>query len=120
MGKLVLKIYDHLEDVSFGRFIEEALNDRCRFYASDLMEALNIGGEDEFEEIINTAERACLSLNIPVRYHFKAVFRQDEGGLRRDLRLSDLACYLISINGDPANPSVARAQIYFAFKGKNN
>ena len=120
MSKLVLKIYDHLEDISFSRFVDEVLNDRCRFYASDLMEALNMEESEEFEEIINIAERACLSLNIPVKHHFKAVFRQDESGLRRDFKLSHLACYLISINGDPVNPSVARAQIYFAFNRRNS
>lgn len=110
----MLTIYDHLEDFHFSRRLEESLMDKCKFYATDLMEALEYDDFESIEEVICIAERACMSLNIPIKNNFKMVFRSDERGIFRDWKLSYLACYLITINGDPINPSIAKAQLFFA------
>lgn len=111
----MLKIYDHLEDLKLSELLHNAMNNRCRYYASELMEALDYDDFELFEEIILTAERACMALEIPVKHNFQMVYRYDENGLYKDWQLSQLACYLVSINGDPCNPKIARAQLYFAY-----
>ncbi len=111
----MLIVYDHLEDLKLSELLHDAVNNRCNFYASDLMEVLDIDDFNEFEHIVLTAERACMALDIPVKHNFKIVYRYDESGLFKDWELSQLACYLVSINGDPGNPKIAKAQLQFAY-----
>jgi DNA-damage-inducible protein D len=110
----MLKVYDHLEDLKLSKLLHDAINNRCTYYASDLMDALEYDDLRIFEEIIQTAERACMALDIPVKNNFKIVYRCDDNVLYKDWQLSRLACYLVSINGDPSNPIIAKAQLYFA------
>lgn len=88
-------------------------------YASELTDKLKIS-EDDFDEAIERAFSACVSLNIPIKNNFKSVYRSFESYLVTDWKLSSLACYLIVINADPANASVARVQLLFATKNFNN
>lgn len=108
----MLTIYDHLEDLNFYKRMEESAMDRCKFYASDLMNALDYDDLEMLGKVICTAERACIALNIPIKHNFKVVYRCDDNGIYRDWKLSYLACYLITINGDPINPSIAKAQLF--------
>ena len=114
----MLKVYDHLEDLKLSELLYNAINNRCNFYASDLMDALDIDDINEFENVILTAERACMALDIPVKHNFRIVYRYDENGLFKDWEMSQLACYLVSINGDPGNPKIAKAQLHFAYNLK--
>lgn len=88
-------------------------------YASELTDRLKISEED-FEDAMQRAFNACVSLNIPIKTNFKSVFRSFEDYLVTDWKLSSLACYLIIINADPANAAVARVQLLFATKNFNN
>jgi hypothetical protein len=112
----MIKLYDPFAEVEWINRIENLLSGRCRFYASDLMEALDMDDIEEMSDAVTAAERACIALDIPIKFNFKKIFRVDENGIYEDWKLSHLACYLITINSDPVNPSVARAQIFFASK----
>lgn len=111
-----LIIYDHLEEMLFRERMKKYFNERCEYYARDLMSALDYKDFDEFEKIINIAERACMSLQIPVSENFQEVYCYTNEGLMKDWKLSRLAVYLIAINGDPSHPAVALAQLFFAIR----
>lgn len=95
--------------------IEEVVCDQCRYYASDLEEYLELDDEG-FQEALAKAEKACLCLHIPLQNNLKYVFRYTDQGLFRDIRLSALLSYLVSINANPDNINVARMQLYFGLK----
>ena len=88
----------------------------CRFQCFDLMESLGYENYYLFEPAIESAKKACLSLNIPLRYHFKSVFIYDGSSIHKEYLFSHLACYLITMNADSSMPAVARAQLYFLKK----
>jgi hypothetical protein len=88
-------------------------------YASELTDRLKISEED-FDDAIERAFSACVSLDIPIRNNFRQVYRSFEDYLVTDWKLTSLACYLIIINADPANANVARIQLIFATKNFDN
>jgi hypothetical protein len=110
----MLKIYDPFGELEILHQIENMMSGSCKFYASELVEALELESYEDLEEAVIAAERACMALDIPIKYNFRKIFRVDENGIYEDWKLSHLACYLITINSDPGNPSVARAQMFFA------
>ena len=86
-----------------------------RHYASDLVDRLGYASFEEILEPLDRARRACRTVGIPDEEHFKPVYRFNSLGmnLRRDYKLTALAGYLVTVNADPANVNVARAQVYF-------
>lgn len=111
----MLKIYDYLEAVMEEHnnrqwFFETRLN----FFASEIMETLDIEDANEMATALGRALQVCGSLHIPVNNNFKKVFRFNGRHLLTDWKISSLACYLIIINCDPANEQVAKAQLFFA------
>ena len=55
----------------------------------------------------------CIQLNIPIHHHFRCIYVHDATGhVHNDWALSDLAFYLLLLNGDTHNPFVAHAQAY--------
>ncbi|MBA3705287.1 MAG: hypothetical protein H0W84_05140, partial [Bacteroidetes bacterium] len=76
--------------------------------------------KEEFESCILRTLRVCSSLNIPIDENFKQVYVSDKNELYIDLKLSALACYLLTVNGNTANPYVAKAQLFYAIKTSTN
>jgi hypothetical protein len=95
-------------------------NPPFRHYASELLEML---GFTEFEEILAPIERAmlaCQTTGIPEDQHFKQIYRFNSlsMSLRCDYKLTPLAAYLVTVNANPANINVAKAQVYFFLKSQ--
>lgn len=110
----MLRKVDYIEDLmlteNFVQFDELDL----RYYASDIMESLDCEDSEEMNEAIARVLQVCHSLDIPLGKNFKRIYRYDGDRLCIDWKLSSLACYLLMINGNPCNPNVARAQLFFA------
>ncbi len=111
----MLKLYNYLEAIieeqnSRQRFIENRLN----YFASDIMEMMDIEDSEEIAGSLNRAFLACGVLNIPFNRNFKRVYRFNGEYLIADWKISALACYLLIINSNPSHQSVAKAQLYFA------
>lgn len=83
------------------------------WYARDLMNALGYDAWQAFKKAINKAIGACTTLGISVAENFIQHPRSIDGKVVDDFKLTRLACCLTAINGDPAKPNVAAAQIYF-------
>jgi hypothetical protein len=57
--------------------------------------------------------QVCLQLQVPIRQHFQPVHVHDMSGhIQDDWALSDLAFYLLLLNGNARNEAVAYAQAY--------
>jgi DNA-damage-inducible protein D len=82
-----------------------------RFWmASDLARALGYEDTEPLHKALNKALAVCMMLNIDVAENFTAVSQ----GKAPEYRLSRFACYLVAMNADTRNPTVARAQVFFA------
>ena len=94
------------------------VNPVFKHYASDLLQMLGFEDFDEILEPIERARRTCLTMGIPEDSHFKQIYRFNSlsMSLRCDYKLTSLATYLVTINANPANANVARAQVYFFLK----
>lgn len=111
----MLKLYDYLETMmeehnSRQWYYETKLN----YFASEIIDMLEVDDASEIALSLSRAFQACDTLNIPFSKNFKRVYRYNDEGISSDWKISSLACYLLIINSNPNNESVAKAQIYFA------
>ena len=91
--------------------LEAIIDSELKYYLNDLLEDLGYKDIKEAREPIDRAMNICKTLNVPITEHFKPVYRCKGLSIFKDLKISSIAYYLISINGDPSNPGVALAQI---------
>ncbi|TSC66531.1 MAG: DNA-damage-inducible protein D [Candidatus Berkelbacteria bacterium Gr01-1014_85] len=88
------------------------------------MRVLNYAKWENFENIINKAKIACQNSGQSVENHFPEVRKMvlighsanSNARYIEDYNLTKYACYLITQNGDPHNPTIAQAQTYFAIQ----
>jgi len=99
-----------------GEYFESlSLENGTRYWsARDVMAVLGYDSWSTFKNVINKAIGVCTTGGIPVIEHFIQVRRKIESREVDDFRMTRLACCLVAMNGDPKNPAIARAQIYFA------
>ena len=104
----------HFEEEQ-GNFEDFAFENGARYwFASDFMKMLGYESLQSFNNAINKAISACISLKIPIIENFIQVQREIDGKLTDDYKLTRFACYLTAMNGDPRKQQVAAAQAYFA------
>ena len=94
---------------------EEIINDRCTYYASDLIQLLDLQ-EESFNEALEKARHGLNTLQLPIKYNIRKIFCVSEDGIRMDIKLSPIAAYFFTIHLDPKHPVAARLQYYFAEK----
>lgn len=87
--------------------------------ARELQELFAYTKWDNFLNVIEKAKKACEQAGEAVADHFAGTGKMvvlGSGAEREidDIALTRYACYLVAQNGDPAKPSIAFAQTYFA------
>ena len=90
------------------------------WYARDLMPLLGYKQWQRFEDAIARAMLTCENSGNPVIDNFLSEAVKSQGRPSKDYKLTRLACYLISMNGDPRKVEIANAQIYFALKTRQS
>ncbi|MDR3680960.1 MAG: hypothetical protein P4L41_13430 [Flavipsychrobacter sp.] len=108
----MLSIYDHLDNI-----IEELHYSRIplRHLASELISEFGYENEHMKDALEKTFE-LCFMMDIPIDLHFKKVYLYEGESLLTDWMLSDLASYMLLMNGDVHNPNVAKARLYLLHK----
>ncbi len=111
---MLVRIIDN-EDVSRFKglleFIDAAIDSNMRHYASEIIEMVEMGKEEELMEAMLRAQEAIRAMGIPVENHFKKIYRESRHNVICDYKISPLAFGLICINANPSNKNVARIQI---------
>lgn len=87
--------------------------------ARELQEIFNYTEWRNFLKVVEKAKTACKTAGDADSNHFVDINKMVQlgSGVQReiqDIALTRYACYLIAQNGDPAKPSIAFAQTYFA------
>lgn len=93
-------IYDDFRFEGVTRFLEALRVRKCRFYASDLLQA----DDDELLIVENSVHRTMEVFKIlqqQIENHFYKVYRGSSGHIFKDWKLSELACIYLLMNGDP-------------------
>ncbi len=111
---MLVKLIDTNDIYSFKgllEFIDAAIDSNMRHYASEIIELIEMGKEEELRGAMKRAQEACNAMGIPLENHFKKVYRENERGVVCDYKLSPLAFGLICINASPQNKNIARIQI---------
>jgi len=106
-----------LVPVSPANSFEEMRNENgiCFWWASDLMKRMGYKDMNSFQNVMNRATNALISLGIDHHENIIPQTRTDKDGKQiRDYKLTRFACYLVAMNGDPKKPEVGPMQAYFA------
>ena len=91
--------------------------------ARDLQSIPGYSRWENFSNTLDKARKSCESAGEAVSDHFRDFTKMIElakGAQREidDVALTRYACYLVAQNGDPAKPSIAFAQTYFAVQAR--
>jgi DNA-damage-inducible protein D len=89
--------------------------------ARELMPLLGYDRWENFQKVVERAQKACFKANQEIENHFRDVSKMVKIGSNtvreiRDWKLDRYACYLIAQNGDSEKPEIAMAQTYFAIQ----
>jgi hypothetical protein len=100
------------QDGSEERFFGES-SVHTPHLASVLLELGAYQDTQDLETAIQRAFQICLQLRIPITRNFQPIHVYDDRGeVESDWALSDLAFYLLLLNGNAQNPDVAHAQAW--------
>jgi len=107
----MIALYDHLD-----KFLDDENKRRqsdipLRHLVSELMDNLGYRDDNDVHEALTRAFEVCCTLQISIPAHFKKIYRFNDDRMKVDWQVSDLACYLLLINGNSCNPNIARAQL---------
>lgn len=115
----MLKIYDYLDEVLATEKIKQTRrHQKLAYYASEIAERMGEASTNDFSDTLFRTFKICSALDIPIDENFKKIYRYDGQQMVMDWQLSSLACYLLMLNGNPTNPSVAKVQLFAAFHSK--
>lgn len=109
----MLKHLNYLDEMLEFEHIQQCGQVRLTVVASELMEHLGYSDNSDFNSALIRSMEVCTALHIPIRQNFKKIYKFRDHDWVVDWQLSDLAAYLITINGNTCNPNVARAQLQF-------
>jgi len=111
--ELIAELFQKFEQAGY------LYNDIECWSARELQEILEYSKWDNFLKVIEKAKKGCENVGALVSDHFADTGKMVDlgSGAQReipDIALTRYACYLVAQNGDPAKPSIAFAQTYFA------
>ena len=81
-----------------------------RHYASELLNNMLSIAEFDMEDSVKRATAVFRLAGIPVQEHISGIYRVDCNGIRKDWRLSELACSLVILTAGSANSKVKHIQ----------
>jgi hypothetical protein len=97
--------YNHMDPI-IETFVSGMNELKYRYYASELLRKLLHSADFNAEASIRKAIAILKLTGVPVQNHFQCIYRSDASGIRRDWKMSDLACSLIIIIYDSPNAEI--------------
>ena len=101
--------YDHLSP-ELERFIHRMHDLQYKYYASDLLCSIRHTPDFSLDASVRRAIAVMRLTGIPVQEHFTAIYRSEPFGIRRDWRLSELACGLVILVCESQEKEVKEVQ----------
>jgi hypothetical protein len=111
----MLKLYDYLDEILAIEKIQALKQKELPYYASDIMEKLGYDNKCDFDAALKRTFKILRAMQLPLNENFRQVYKYTEDGkMRTDWQVSALASFLLTLNGNPCNPNVAKAQVFLA------
>lgn len=104
-------------DPAMEHFIRRMNEIRYRNYAGELLASLMQSPGFNMEELVKKTVAILRLTGTPVQEHITCVYRSDLNGIRKDWKLSGLACSIIILAADSSADKVREIQdelIHFA------
>ncbi len=97
--------YNHLDPI-IEMFVSGMNELNYRYYASELLLKMMHSADFNPDVSIRKAIAILKLTGLPVHNHISCIYRSDIHGIKRDWKLSELACSLIIISQDPATDEI--------------
>ncbi len=97
-------------DPALELFISRMNEMMYRHYASELLHRLLRSSGFDMEDSVKRTIAVFRLTGIPLQEHISSIYRSDRNGIRKDWRLSELACSLIILTSDAASVEVKQIQ----------
>jgi hypothetical protein len=81
-----------------------------RYYASELLNRLMQSEDFNFEASVRKAIAILRLTGVPVQEHFSCIYRSADRGMRRDWKMTELACSLMIISARAENQEIEEIQ----------
>ncbi len=81
-----------------------------RQYAGELLKNLLLADGFDMEGPVKRAAAILRLTGIPVQEHISCIYRSGLNGIRKDWRLSELACSLVILTSGPSNSRIKQIQ----------
>jgi hypothetical protein len=104
-----LKKYNYLSPV-IEMFLSRMNELNYKYYASELLYRMLRSNEFDLDTSIRKAIAILRLTGIPVQNHFFCIYRSDSTAIKRDWKLSELACSLVIIIHESTNSEIEEFQ----------
>ncbi len=112
MIKKTEALYPFQQNLGFiEKFMENLMESRMKYLASDLFHGLEMETEEQFIEALEKTLTTLQRAGIPAEHHVMPVFSDDRHRLVHDYKFSDLAFKLFCMHLEPVNEKIARLQV---------
>lgn len=109
---MMLATFDQLQNHSnIDVFLDSVLERNLTFYASDLLDKHACQSHEELGLALKRACEVCSCMHLPLRENIKVVYREQDGQMVQDWKLSPMAYMLLLLNSDASNQVVAQVQV---------
>jgi len=108
---MIAKYYEYnYTDPMIDMFVSRMNDLNYSYYASELLHELMQSEDFNMDASVRKALAIMRLTDVPVQKHFACIYRSDSSGIRRDWKLSELACSLIIISSEPTSSEIEEMQ----------
>lgn len=106
-----ITIYQRRQSSLAKELFQQILEQELTYCASELSGELRDPPPSELSIAIERAMKVCKGCGLPLNAHFKSFYRDVDGTIHQDWKLSKIAYCLTIMNGNVDNPLVAKTQL---------
>ena len=116
---MIIKYNEYSEISPELEFFIQRMNElRYRYYASELLKKMLRTSDFNLDAAVRRAIAILRVTGIPVQEHCVNIYRSDPTGVKRDWKLSELACGLILLSYESSDPEfISTREIFIEYLG---